>query len=213
MDGIVRLHCPLSGDSQCQKTFLALSAEKQTRNYETECSKYHRSLSTLKLKDLSHSRMKWWPIYTNFPMDTALRIPALWSGDSQNKETFLAASVGNERCNYHTEWPMVHSSLSTLNLKGLSLSKMKSWAIYTNLLVDSTVRLPNPQRKDSQVQETFLAPSANKQTHNYYKECSHHNYSLSTLRVKWFGRSKMKWWAIYTNYECQRQTAPFSERR
>ena len=35
---IVRLSHPRSGDSQVQKTFLAPSADKQTRNYDTECS-------------------------------------------------------------------------------------------------------------------------------------------------------------------------------
>ena len=44
---------------------------------------------------------------------------------------------------------------------------MKWWAIYTNLSVDAIVRRPHPQSRDSQVQETFLAPSADKQTRNY----------------------------------------------
>ena len=33
------------------------------------------------------------------------------------------------------------------------------------------VRLPHPRGRDSQGQETFLAPSADKQTHNYDIEC------------------------------------------
>ena len=39
--------------------------------------------------------------------------------------------------------------------------------IYTNLQVNATVRLPHPRSGDSQGQETFLAPSADKQTRNY----------------------------------------------
>ena len=39
--------------------------------------------------------------------------------------------------------------------------------IYTNLPVNAIVRLPHPQSGDSQGQETFLAPSADKQTRNY----------------------------------------------
>ena len=39
--------------------------------------------------------------------------------------------------------------------------------IYTNLPVNAIVRLPHPRRGDSQGQETFLAPSADKQTRNY----------------------------------------------
>ena len=39
--------------------------------------------------------------------------------------------------------------------------------IYTYLPVNTIVRLPHPQSEDSQGQETFLASSADKQTHNY----------------------------------------------
>ena len=39
--------------------------------------------------------------------------------------------------------------------------------IYTNLPVNAIVRLPHPRRGDSQGQETFLAPSADKQTRIY----------------------------------------------
>ena len=45
--------------SQGQETFLAPSADKQTRNYDTECSNHHPSLSTLRPKGLSRSMMKW----------------------------------------------------------------------------------------------------------------------------------------------------------
>ena len=36
--------------------------------------------------------------------------------------------------------------------------------IYTNFPVNAIVRLLHPQRRDSQGQETFLAPSADKQS-------------------------------------------------
>ena len=36
------------------------------------------------------------------------------------------------------------------------------------------VRLPHPRKGDDQGQETFLAPSADKITHNYDTECSNH---------------------------------------
>ena len=64
--------------------------------------------------------------------------------------------------------------------------------IYTNLPVSDIVRLPHPRSGDSQVQETFLAPSADKETRNYDTECSNHHPSLSTLRSKGLSRSKMK---------------------
>ena len=44
--------------------------------------------------------------------------------------------------------------------------------IYTNLHVNVIVRLPHPRSGERQDQETFLAPSANKQARNYDTECS-----------------------------------------
>ena len=46
---------------------------------------------------------------------------------------------------------------------------MKWWAIYTNLPISDTVRLPHPRSEDGQGQGTFLALSADKQTRNYDK--------------------------------------------
>ena len=54
-------------------------------------------------------------------------------------------------------------------------------------------KVPHPQSGDSQSQETFLAPSADKQTRNYDTECSNHHLPLSVLRSKGLSRSKMKW--------------------
>ena len=66
--------------------------------------------------------------------------------------------------------------------------------IYTNLPVNAVVGLPYPPSGDSQSQETFLSPTADKQTSNYDKECSNHHPSLSALRLrsKGLSRSKMK---------------------
>ena len=50
--------------------------------------------------------------------------------------------------------------------------------VYTNLPVSDIVRLPHPRSRDSQGQETFLAPSSDKQTRNYDTECSNHHPSL-----------------------------------
>ena len=73
--------------------------------------------------------------------------------------------------------------------------------IIKNLPVNVIVRLPHPLSGDSQGQETFLAPSADKQTRNYDTECSNHHPTLSTLRSKGLSRSKMKWRGIYI-YVC-----------
>ena len=48
--------------------------------------------------------------------------------------------------------------------------------IYTNLPVNAIVRLPHPCSGDSQGQETFLTPSADKQTHNYI-----YNFALNVI--------------------------------
>ena len=199
MDVIVRRPHPRSGDSQGQETFSAPSADKQTPNYDIECSNHHPSPSTLRPKGLNRSKMKWWAIYTNLPVDVIVRLPHPRSGDSQGQKTFLAPSADKQARKYDIECSNHHPSPSTLRPKGLNCSKMKWWSIYTNLSVDVIVRLPHPRSGDSQGREKFLAPSVDKQTHNYHIECSNHHPSPSALRPKRFSHSKMKWWSIYTN--------------
>ena len=58
------------------------------------------------------------------------------------------------------------------------------YKFYRNLPVSAIDRLPHLRSGDSQGQETFLAPSMDKQTHNYDIECSNHHPSSSTLRSK-----------------------------
>ena len=128
-----------------------------------------------------------------------VRLPHFPSRDSRSHETFLAYSANKQYGNYDIECFYHHPFLSTVTPKGYSHSKMKWWDIYTNLPVNLIVRLLHPRRGDSQCQETFLAPSSDKQTSNYNTECSNHHPSLRTLRPKWLSRRKMKWWAIYTN--------------
>ena len=53
--------------------------------------------------------------------------------------------------------------------------------ISTNFPVSDIVELPHPRSGESQCQETFLVPSADKQTHNHDTESSNHHQSLSTL--------------------------------
>ena len=65
--------------------------------------------------------------------------------------------------------------------------------IYTNLPVNVVARLPHPWSRDSQGQETFLAPTVDKQTRNYDTGCSNHHSSLSTLRSQGLSHRKMKW--------------------
>ena len=199
VDVIVRLPHPRSGHSQAQETFLAPSGDKQTCNYDMECSNHHPSLSTLRPKGLSRIKMKWWAIYTNLPMDVIVRLPHGRIGDSQKQEKFLAPSDDKQTRNYDIECSNHDPSLLTLRPKGLRHSNMKWWAIHTNIPVDVIVRLPHLRNGDSHGQETFLALSTDKPTRNYDKECSNHHPSLSTLRPKRLSCSKMKWWAICTN--------------
>ena len=126
-------------------------------------------------------------------MDAIVTLPHSWSGNSQCQETFLAPSAEKQTCNYDIECSNQHLHLSTIRTKGLSHSKMTWPAIYKNLPVDGIVRLPNPWGEDRQGQETLLAPSAHKQTHNYDTECSNHHLSLSTISPKALSHSKMKW--------------------
>ena len=112
----------------------------------------------------------------------------------------LAPSADKQTRNYHIECSNYHHSLSTLRPKGLSRSKMKWWAIHTNLPVDVIVRLRHPRSGKSQSQVCFLAPSADKQTGNYDIECSNHHPSLSTVRPIGLSRSNYIYVIIYINY-------------
>ena len=143
--------------------------------------------------------MKSWAIHTNIPVDVLVRLPYPQSGDSQNQETFLEPSAEEQTRNYHIDCSNLHPPLSTLRPMGLSRSKMKWLAIYTNIPVDVIVRLPHPQSGDSQSQEIFWAPFADKQTRNSDIKCSNQHPSLSTVRPKGLRHSKIKCWAIHTN--------------
>ena len=135
-----RLCHPRSGDSQSQETFLAPSADKQTHNYDKECSNHRLSLSTLKPKRLSRSNMKWSAVYINLPSNAIFRLLHPRSGDNQGQETFLAPSAGKQTLNYDKECRNHRPCLSTLRPKGLSCSKVKWRAIYANLPVNGKYR-------------------------------------------------------------------------
>ena len=199
VNAIVRLTHSWNEDSQSQKIFLASSADKQTRNYDIEPSKHRLFLSTLKSRGLSSRNMKWLWIYTNLPISAIVRLPHHLNGVNQGHETFLAASPDKQTCNYDTECSNYDLSLSILRSSWFSPSKMKCWTIYTNLPVNTKVRLPHPRSGDSQGQETCLVTSAGKQTRSYNTDCSKYNHFLSTLRWKGLSRSKRNWWAIYTD--------------
>ena len=96
VNATVRLLLPWNEDSQGQETFLAPSADMQTRNYNIECSNYHPSLSTIRPKGLKCSKINWWAIYTNLQVNAIVRLPHPWSGDNQGQETFLAPSVDKQ---------------------------------------------------------------------------------------------------------------------
>ena len=163
----VTLHHPRSRDSQGQETFWTPSADNDTRNYDTECSSHHPPLSISRPKGWSRSKMKWWAIYTNLPVNVIVRLLHPQRRDSQGEETISAPSGDKQTGNYDTQCANHHSSLSMARPKALSRSKMKWWPIYKNLPVDVMVTPPHPPCRDSQGQEMFLVPSADKQTRNY----------------------------------------------
>ena len=196
---VVRLPHLRSGDSQGQYKLWALSTDKLTLKYDTECSNHHTSLSNLRLKELRYSKMKWWTIYTNISVNAIVRLPHPQSRDRQAQKTFLAPSAEKQTNNYGRGFSNHHPSLSTLRSMWLSLSKMKWCVVYTNLPINAIVTLPHPRSRNSQGQETFLAPSEYRQTCNSERECSNYHCSPSILRLNGLSWSKTKWWAMYTN--------------
>ena len=189
-DATVRLFHTRDGDSQSQEKFIAHFAEERTHKYDIECSNLYPSLSTLKLKGLTCSKMKWWAIYANLQVDAIVTLSIPLSGDKQDQEIFLVPSGHNQTCSYNTESSNQHLHLWNIRLNALSHSKMKWWAIYTNLAVNAIVTLPHRWSGDSPAQETFLAPSADKQTCNDEIQYSNHYLSILTLRLKGLTRSK-----------------------
>ena len=87
-----------------------------------------------------------------------------------------------EKCSKASDW--LHMFVSSFGLLIIFLviipseSKFISggtYVLHPNLLVNAIIRLPHPRNRDSQGQETFLAPSADNQTNNYDAECSNHH--------------------------------------
>ena len=109
----------LSHPCQGWETFLESCADKQTHNYDTRVLK--RPSIPLWSKALSHSRMKWWTIYTNLPVNAIVRLPHPRSGDSQGQKTFLALSAGMQSQNFDTR--VLKPPLLPVNtkLKGIEL--------------------------------------------------------------------------------------------
>ena len=81
---IVRQLHRRSGDSQGRETFLAPSADKQTRNYDTGCSNHYLS-NHHKALGLSRSKKERWSvIYIQIYQEIMIvRPPNFQSGESQ----------------------------------------------------------------------------------------------------------------------------------
>ena len=143
--------------SRASKSFKHPLLTRKRANLTQECSNHHISLSTLRSKGLSCRKMKWSAIYTNLTVNAIVRQSHPWSADSQGQERFSALPADEKTLNYNTKV-----------LKPPSLPiKMIWWAIYIKLPVNAIVRLPRPRNGDSQSQEAFLAPPADKHTCNY----------------------------------------------
>ena len=142
---------------------------------------------------MSRSIIKWWAICTSLQLTVAVRQPYPRGGDIQDQEKFLAPFLDRQTLIYDIECSKHYLFLSTLRAKGLSRSKIKWWAIYTNLPLIVIVRPPHPWSGDNQDKETFLATFADKELGNYDIPPSNHHPSLSTLRPKGFSRRMIKW--------------------
>ena len=125
VNSIVILPHPHREASLGQETFLAPSADKQTCNYDTKCSKEIPSWSTRRSKGLSRSKIKCWTIYTNLQVSAIVRLPNRWSRYSRSQQTISALSADKKTRKYDRECSNHHPSLSTLRSKGLSRGKMK----------------------------------------------------------------------------------------
>ena len=196
---IDRLPNHWSKDSQGQQTFLAPSPDKQTGDHDIECSYHHPFLSTIRPKRLSRSKIKWWVMYANLIVYVIVRLPNHWSRDSQGQQIFLAPSPDKQTRDHDIECSNHHPFLSTLRPRGLSRRKIKYRVVSTNVPVNVIDRLPNHWSKDSQGQQTFLAPSLDKQTGDHDIECSNHHPFLSTLRPRGLSRRKIKYRVVSTN--------------
>ena len=84
-----------SRDTQGQETFLAPSADEQTRNYDTECSNHHPSQSPQGTGiELQQDKMVIYiTIYIEIYQEMPVRLSHPRSRDSQDQKTFLAPSA------------------------------------------------------------------------------------------------------------------------
>ena len=85
VNDVVGLRHPRSGDSLQQEAFVALPADKKTGNYDIEYWDRHLYLLTLRPKELSIRKMKWWVIYTNLPVKAIVRLPNPRIGVTQSQ--------------------------------------------------------------------------------------------------------------------------------
>ena len=83
--------------------FSTLSAKKQTRNYDTECSDYHPSLSTLKVRGIELQQDEIVSYIYTFTSKCHSQTNHPWSKDNQSQKKFLAPSSHKQTRNYDTE--------------------------------------------------------------------------------------------------------------
>ena len=128
---------------------------------------------------------------TNLLVNTIVRLPNSRSRDSQDQETFLPSSTDNKIYNYDSKC-LGNTTNTQIQATELKQDEMVNHA-YSHSPVNAIARLTYPRSRDILGKETFLPPSVENQTCNYYTECLNHHLSLSALRTKGLSRSKMKW--------------------
>ena len=94
---------PQSGDSQSQEMLLVSSSDKQTCNYDPDCSIHHLSQSPkgTGIQPWQDEMVSF--VYPNLPRNVIIRLPHPQIGVHQGQEILLAPSAGKQTCNYVPE--------------------------------------------------------------------------------------------------------------
>ena len=107
-------------------------------------------------------------IYTNLPVNAIVRQHHPQSGDSRGQKKFIPPSADKQTRNFNTRVLKLPSLSINPNVRRIEPQQDEMMShIYTNLPVNAIVRQHHPRSGDSQGQETFLEPSADKQTRKY----------------------------------------------
>ena len=139
---MVRLPHPQSGDSQGQETFLAPSADKQTCNYDTECSNHHPSLSTPRQDEMVNH------IYTNLPVNAIVRLVRVKKNNNSicrkifrpfgfiSYIIFYNKSYARKHYNFYNNYKCHHRN----KINNLPIKKLLTYLLNCNKRIEKNIR-------------------------------------------------------------------------